>query len=795
NPGLEAIIIGQEKKVEHLKKGLGMPNRKHNIFVTGPEDEEREDLIKAVIEDYIKKMPEEDYKKKISQIKEFVAVYNFSDPNHPAILEFSARKGETFEKELNETTEYILKEGIKKYEQDIKKKKIVLACDEDIQKRADGLTSQGNKISKEANDAEKEAKKLIQESNKLAHDNPKKKEYEDKIMSLKEKVAGLDQQLAQMQNEYKNVLAEGQKGAEEKCKDFYINNIVRPTMCKLIVGYGSDNPKVVEYLQELEKGLLEDVEAELKLMFDSQAGAERQVSIMGLGSFTMPAPQNGAKDFSQYKAKLLNKLEPGEGVRGIPVIFDNDPTVNRLFGTIPLQESYATSPFGAGSAKKDQHLNLKPGSFIRSIGGYIILETMSSIDSLMRLVKHLDLGKTKIENVLYSHILDKSSGNIDCSNVRVILSGKEDLYQMLTAYSKDGVLKFERTFEHKVELDPTAENTKQTREKYAKKIGRFCREEGLKGMTPEGLAKIVEYSARLTGRQDKLMALNLLQIKNLVKEADTEVKGSEAISAEHVQKAIVDKRDRHSLCEEKVHEYITDGDVFIDTDKSMPGSINGIGVYSLEDARFGSPLRITCVKSLGQKRVISVDRSAKLTGKIAEKAEDILEGNLERLFGQDKNIPLNIKLAFEQSYGGIDGDSATLAEFIVTMSALSGEPVYQGIAVTGSLNQLGKVQPIGGVNEKVEGIYDICKAKGLNGEQGVMIPKTNVKDLMLREDVTEAVKAGKFHVYAVETPEEAIEVAMGLNPGTPGDFKEGTLYCKIDNEIKSLNKAAKGKNK
>ncbi len=303
---------------------------------------------------------------------------------------------------------------------------------------------------------------------------------------------------------------------------------------------------------------------------------------------------------------------------------------------------------------------------------------------------------------------------------------------------------------------------------------------------------MVEYSTRITSDQNEL-TLNLYEISKVLREANLKAGNSKEITGENVEGAAKSIRGRHDLMEKKFQKFIKEGKMLVDTDKWIPNKINGIGVYTFEDIAFGEPMVITAVSSLGEGKLISVDRNAKMTGPIHDKAFGILEGNIKRLFGSDKHTPVNLSLSFEQNYGGVDGDSATVAEFLVTLSSLSGEPISQGIAVTGSLNQLGEVQPIGGVNEKIEGVYDICKAKGLTGDQGVMIPKLNVDDLMLRNDMVKAVEEGKFHVYAVGTPEEAIETVFGLKSGTPtpGKFEEGTLYRKVNEAIKEYDKIGK----
>jgi len=327
---------------------------------------------------------------------------------------------------------------------------------------------------------------------------------------------------------------------------------------------------------------------------------------------------------------------------------------------------------------------------------------------------------------------------------------------------------------------------------YAAFIRKICDEEKLRAFDRTGIAAVVEQGVRLTGRQKKLSTRFHL-IADLLREANywAEKDGSEVVKEKHVDTAIEKRVYRVNLIEEKIQEMIDDGTILIDSDGAVVGQVNGLSVYNLGDYMFGKPARITVKTAMGKAGIINIEREAEMSGPTHNKGVYILAGYLRGKYAQDKPLTMSASICFEQSYGGVDGDSASSTEIYALLSSLSELPLRQDVAVTGSVNQKGEVQPIGGVNEKVEGFFDVCRARGLTGKQGVMIPQLNIGDLMLRKDVVQAVQEGTFHLYPVTTIDEGIEILSGWKAGARqdgGQFEEGSVNALVDRKLVELGK-------
>jgi lon-related putative ATP-dependent protease len=371
-------------------------------------------------------------------------------------------------------------------------------------------------------------------------------------------------------------------------------------------------------------------------------------------------------------------------------------------------------------------------------------------------------------------------------SAKVILIGDPYLYQQL--FSLD--MEFTELFKVKAEFDTTMNRTEENVQQYAAFVCTLCQKENLKHLDGSGLAKLVEYSSRLAEDQQKL-STRFAEVADIVREANfyATQENSNVVTGKHVKKAIEEKIYRSKLIQEKIQEMIQRGTILIDTDAEKIGQVNGLSVMGLGDFAFGSPSRVTASVGLGREGVIDIEREAKMGGPIHTKGVLILSGYLNEKYARDKPLSLSARLVFEQNYGGVEGDSASSTELYAILSALSGLPIKQSIAVTGSVNQKGEVQAIGGVNEKIEGFFEVCRAKGFTGNQGVMIPESNVQNLMLKEEIVDAVKAGRFHMYSVRTIDEGMEVLTGVKTGErreDGTFENGTVNHKVDKRLKNM---------
>jgi predicted ATP-dependent protease len=371
-------------------------------------------------------------------------------------------------------------------------------------------------------------------------------------------------------------------------------------------------------------------------------------------------------------------------------------------------------------------------------------------------------------------------------DVKIALIGDGYLYQMLAMYDED----FWEIFKVKADFNYELARTKQNMMEFAAFIACCCEEEAYTHFDPSGVAMVVEYASRIVADQEKLSS-RFAWIKTLVEEADYWANQEKAtmVSAVHVDKAIAERQYRHNLPDEQIRESMERGQIMIDTDGEVVGQANGLSVYSLGDYVFGRPSRITCKTFMGQDGVINIEREAKMSGRIHDKGVLILSGYLGWKYAQEIPLSLSASLCFEQSYGGVDGDSASSVELYVLLSSIGEIPLRQNIAVTGSINQKGEIQPIGGVNEKIEGFYRLCKAKGLNGEQGVMVPASNVVNLMLDKEVVESVKEKKFQIYAVKTVDEGIELLTGLPAGErdeKGAYAPGSVNFLVEKRLREM---------
>lgn len=488
--------------------------------------------------------------------------------------------------------------------------------------------------------------------------------------------------------------------------------------------------------------------------------------------------------FEQYSVNVL--VDNGEQ-QGPPIIIEEYPTYRNLFGSIERIVD-RTGVWRTDFSK------IKAGSFIRANGGYLVLNLLDAImepgvwPSLKRALKS---RKMEIQTYDPFYLFTTSAMKPEPieMDIKVIVLADSYLYHLLQHYDED----VSKIFKVRADFDSVMDKTGETVLQFARFVRARGAEHDLRPFDRSAVAALVEEAVRMGGRQEK-MAATFPRLTDLLMEADylAAENGRGVVRAEDVIGAVEARIHRSSLIEEKIQDMIDRGSIMIDTDGAKVGQINGLAVYSLGDVMFGKPSRITATTSMGKAGIINIEREADLSGSTHNKGVLILGGYLRAMFAQDKPLAMSASIAFEQSYSGVDGDSASSTEVYALLSSLSGVPIKQGIAVTGSVNQNGEVQAIGGVNQKIEGFFACCKAKGLTGEQGVLIPKANAADLMLKSEVVEAVRGGAFHVWAVATIEDGIEILTGRSAGArsaEGAYPEGSLYGLVDARLDALAKA------
>jgi lon-related putative ATP-dependent protease len=527
------------------------------------------------------------------------------------------------------------------------------------------------------------------------------------------------------------------------------------------------NSDVTAYLRDVQNDILENVSQFVK-------GEEPQQS-----PFQLPWMKEAP--FKKYE---VNVVVDNSGVKGAPVITELNPVYQNLVGRTEKEAQF-------GALVTDFTM-IRGGALHKANDGYLIvrveelLRSPLSYDALKRALRNRRIVVEEPEERFGFISIKSLKPQPIPLDAKVILIGDAYLYQLL--FSMDA--EFKELFKVKAEFDSSMQKTEDNVKHYAAFVCALCEREKLSHLDASGLAKVIEHSSRLADDQEKL-STRFAEVADVIREANFYAleEKSKNISASHMKKAVEEKTYRSKLVQEKIQEMIKRGVLLIDTDEAKVGQVNGLSVMGLGDFAFGNPSRVTASLGLGKEGVVDIEREAKMGGPIHTKGVLILSGYLNEKYAKDMPLSLSARLVFEQSYGGVEGDSASSTELYALLSALSGLPIKQDLAVTGSVNQKGEVQAIGGINEKIEGFFEVCRARGFTGKQGVMMPASNIQNLMLKEEVVQAVKDGKFHIYSVRTIDEGIEVLTGVKAGrklADGRFEEGTVNDRVDKRLREM---------
>ena len=762
-------VIGQERAVNAIEFGLNMKSPGYNIFVTGIEGTGKSTIIKDIVNQHAKTLPTP---------VDWCMVNNFKDEYHPIAISVSTGKATMFGRTMNKLIDDLKAELPKTFEHESYQEK-----QSDIQKK---YTNQQKEIfAKLETAAEKKnikinrtktgyqtipivEEKTISPEEFLALPKEKQVEIEENIRTVQSEIDATIREINKVSN---SMNARIEKLMEE------VALFVVKQRIDLVRDEYRQNKDILNYLDNVQTDILENVK-------DFISSPESKSSLEGL------ILSSSKPSFQRYE---VNVLVDQKGLKGAPIVFETNPTYQNVFGQIEKRAHMGTIT--------TDFTMVQGGSLLKANGGYLIMEIESVLmnpfvwEALKRALQNKQLYIEDVASGLGYGGMSSLRPEPIPLEVKVILLGSYHLFHMLQNHDS----KFNKIFKVRADFDYEVEKNEHTIQLYARFIARACKEENLLPLTPKGVAAIVEYAEKYISSQNKL-SLRFGPIMGILKEADyiARKKKAKKVTGEHIIKAFSEHRFRYNLYEEKMHESYVDNTIMIDVDSDVVGQVNALSVFQIGDISFGRPARITAETYMGKQGVINIEREAKLSGKTHDKGVLILSGYLGRTFAQNYPLSLAISLAFEQSYSGIDGDSASSTELYAILSSLSGIPIHQGIAVTGSVNQKGQIQAIGGVNQKIEGFFDVCKEKGLTGTQGVLIPRANVKNLMLKKDVTDAVKKGKFHVYQVATVEEGIEILTGVPAGYPdeeGLYPEGTVYHGAQEKLKKyLERSIKFKN-
>jgi lon-related putative ATP-dependent protease len=531
-----------------------------------------------------------------------------------------------------------------------------------------------------------------------------------------------------------------------------------------------------EYLEEVRHSLLDNLEPFKEREGEEEPGGNASPPD---GSARTPGPER-----DPFRVYGVNVLLAHNDEDGSPVIFETTPTYTNLFGTI--QRSYDSR----GGWNSD-FMDLRAGSILRADGGFLVMYAYDAITeagvwrTLKRMLNHARLEIQPLEMFFPFGTSALKPEPIDV-DVKIILIGDRHMYELLYEFEED----FRKIFKVRVEFDEEMVMSDAVVRQYGGRLRQLSEQEGIGPFDRTAVAAMMEYGVRQAGRRNKVTA-RFPELADLAREAAyiARQEGATLVSHPHVRRAREARIERHNLTETKIREMMEEGTLFIDTDGSRVGQVNGLSVLEIGGYAFGKPVRITASAALGKAGLINVERESNLSGRFHDKGMQIIAGYLRTQFAQDKPLSLAASICFEQSYSGIDGDSASSTEIYALLSALSALPIRQDIAVTGSISQHGEIQPIGGVNQKIEGFYDVCRVKGFTGRQGVMIPSENIEDLMLRDDVIGAVASGKFQVLPISRIEEGIEILTGVKAGerdSSGSYPSDSVFGRVDRRLHEM---------
>ncbi len=739
------VIIGQERAIKALKLGLGMKAPGFNIYVSGASGTGKLTAVTNFVEAQAKndKIP-----------FDWCYVNNFKDTYRPHKLFLPPGQAVVFKKEMKSLVEDVFHALVKVFESEEyaeKKGKIVNAF-EDFQEDVLRTISEY---------AEQESFMIKQTTTSIL------------TIPLKDKKPLTEKQISQMSEPELDKINAAQTKLQEK----------------LDTGLREIRKKEKEMVQAVDKLTKEVAGAAIGHLIDELNEKYRELRqvieylalvkediLENLPDFMKSQKSSSPAENPFQKRYEVTVLVDNRDLEGAPVIIERNPTYNNLTGRVE-KESFM------GTLITDFTM-IRQGSLHNANGGYLIiridelLQNYFSWECLKRALKNREISIEEATDQLGYLTTKTLKPEPIPLNAKVILIGNSHLYRLLYNYDSD----FRELFKIKADFNTVMDLSDDNVHSYTEFIRVITEKENLLNIENTAFAKIIEYSSRLAENQEKL-STKFGIISDILREADhyARQENATAIAAKHITKAVEEKSNRSNLIQEKITEMIANGQILIDIRGSEIGQINGLSVLDFGDITFGVPSRITCTVSPGKSGVIDIEREAELSGPIHTKGVLILSGFLMNKFMQDKPPSLSARLVFEQSYSGVEGDSASSTELYAILSSLSGVPIKQGIAVTGSVNQKGEIQPIGGVNEKIEGYYEICKALGLNGEQGVLIPASNIKNLMLKEEVVDAIKEDKFKIWTANNIEEGIEVLTGVKAGSI--WEDGTIINMVNNTL------------
>ncbi|MDR7543762.1 MAG: AAA family ATPase [Armatimonadota bacterium] len=751
-------IIGQDRAVRALDFGLTVPQVGYNVFVSGPPGTGRTTYTHSKAAQMAAGQPVP---------PDWIYVHNFQQPDQPLAISLPPGRGAEFRREM-ERLVADLKDLIRK-----------LFASETFEARRTSLLQQ---FEQQANviwrELEQGARRLgfalqrtpggivtvpISPAGEPLTDEQlaqltatHRQELERRARELQESVAEATRKVRSIEREAREAVGELERAAVKSVASHAVDALKQRF---------AEQPRIVEWLDRLLADVVEHHD-------DFREESEQPPPLPFLARRV---------EFTRYRVNLL--IDHSQ-TRGAPVVHELNPTYYNLFGKAEYR--------GEFGAMVTDFTMIKPGALHRANGGYLILQARDLLTSPFAwegLKRALKSREIRVENIAEQYGLFATATlrpEPIPLNVKVILIGVPLIYHLLYLYDDD----FPKLFKIKADFDTDIERTPESMVEYARAIGAICRREGLLPFDRGAVARCLEQSARFAEDQQRL-SMRFNQMSDVIYEASAWARseGAAVVSARHVQRAIEEHIRRSNRIEERIRQLIRDGQLLVTIDGAVTGQVNGLSVIVLGDYAFGRPSRVTARTYVGGRGVVNIERETQMSGRIHTKGVLTLAAYLGGRYAQQRPLSLNASITFEQTYEEVEGDSASSTELYALLSELSGVPIDQGIAVTGSVNQKGEIQPIGGVNEKVEGYYYVCKALGLTGRQGVVVPHQNLRNLMLNDEVTQAIRDGTFHLWAVKSIDEGLEILTGMPAGQPdaeGNFPEGTVNYLVSRRLGEL---------
>ena len=763
-------IIGQERALNAIKTSVMIHEKGFNLYVCGNVGIGKTSYVMSVVNAIAGKQPIPN---------DYCYIHNFDNPNEPVAVCLEAGQGTEFKQDMNRFIKTLLSRLSKDLSGDMfdKEKKNIedryAKMKDDIMTEFDKSTfKQGFKARNTENGiyfSPVHNGKVLGEKEFNELDDATKKYFEEKSPEIQEQTLAVLKQLDELDKKCESVISEWQTNLTT----FAVTQCISDLKIKY-----KNNLKIQNFFYSIQSDVVKNIE-----FFKMYEDNLREQKLGKANQMQMNPMMSRGVDKTPWENYRVNLIVDNDKTRHAPVVLCKNPNYFDLFGKLEFETSI-------GGGMRTNYKLLKPGLFHKANGGYLIVNVRDLLvsqptwEAFKRVIRNQELSIDSSRDISQPVTVVSLKPEAIPIDVQVVLIGSELHYQQLCAMDVD----FKKLFKVKADFDETYDRTKENVHKLAQFVAFTCKKYNLLAFNNKAVKEIVEFSSKCANDQTKLTAI-MQDISDLVIEASFIAKQSskKIVSEVEVKKAVASKVDRFSKCNEGLNKMIKNGDIMISTGGAKVGEINGLTILNTGDISFGKPVKITANTFMGKTGVLNIEREVQMSGNTHSKGVFILSSLLGQKYAQEFPLSLTASICFEQLYNGVDGDSASSTELYAILSSLAEVPINQSLAVTGSVNQKGEIQPIGGVTEKIEGFFNICKHNGLNGENGVLIPVQNVKNLNLSDEIKKAVDDNKFHIYPVSTIDEGIEILTGMKAGNRlgnGDFEEDTINFLVEEKLK-----------